>query len=1074
MNLKPKAAASVSGVSLRQAVESNQADVVRDLLSKDSSRAALNRKDGEGRTVLMIASSYGYFDVARMLIEAGAKTHHRNESGESALDLAVESRRSDPGFVPLFTEAGERATVSHLLRAVQASNVPVVKALVAAGIDVNGTDVMPGAFIDPASSEEKRKAHQWSALMLAAYMGNLPALNALLKLGAEVNLRAGNRTAMSVANDAKIIQALIAAGASDFELTGLGNESLEKACLLLDHGARLSMEAGELLLEWAVSKGYMSLASRLLQRGPVTLKTRHYLGPARMKAALTRLIDQIASAEPALLANLSSPIEEAQALISRARANASQPSAAQLASLKDVSVWLEGSTPLIPMRTPNTQRSRAARWPVIHWADGERERILAAEMPSVDAKKADKALLARAGREEEVAPSLLLSATPGVLVPAWNEHALTLVMYSFEGDLPIQPGQVLLLLARHGEAILPGLLLCSRRMLERDHLWERQRRELMEKLALALLHVEHPDIAPVMSSLAWSSVDPKPPGLEATLYGSAIDRSPWWRVGRTWLLRFPEAAARGLLAPALDEKDPHAALARAGLTVLAQSAEGQGAIIDAAAALGGNAVHAAQRILEKPFIPGKLTASSRQTLPSGWRPGALPRPVLVDSGKQIPNEAITALADALTQSSNLVRHPLVARALRDCTRESLADFAWAILQQSIKDESLTKPIHAWMLSALSWFGDDRCAKGLASLIREWPRSNYTVRALRGLEILGDIGTDAAMAQLQSLTMRNRYTPTVAAQVLEAVAAERGFSRDQLDDRSVPTLGLDDQGSMRLNVGGPEIVVTIDEAFTPQVHVAGTKPTAKWPKTVQGSDVAKLKAATEEWKSFVADLKVTAGLQAVRLERAMVKARAWRVPDFLAYCVGQPLLRAPVRGLVWGTRRYSEEGPLKAFVVTDDGGVFEDVDGKSIELEPDSIVQLIHPIELGADLSKWLARWKDLGRGQPIAQLSRKLYRANDDVDGTLFGLRGARIPSGAFRGLLALGWQRDMAGVAGWLEGFRKPTDSGCVWISVDPGIHIDSPGFEETHQTLTIHDFPALSDIEFSEIVREMQTLRQ
>jgi hypothetical protein len=45
----------------------------------------------------------------------------------------------------------------------------------------------------------------------------------------------------------------------------------------------------------------------------------------------------------------------------------------------------------------------------------------------------------------------------------------------------------------------------------------------------------------------------------------------------------------------------------------------------------------------------------------------------------------------------------------------------------------------------------------------------------------------------------------------------------------------------------------------------------------------------------------------------------------------------------------------------------------------------------------------------------------------------------------------------------------GWVRIRVELGIRIDRPDLEETYQILTIDDLPALSEIEFSEIVREM-----
>jgi len=62
----------------------------------------------------------------------------------------------------------------------------------------------------------------------------------------------------------------------------------------------------------------------------------------------------------------------------------------------------------------------------------------------------------------------------------------------------------------------------------------------------------------------------------------------------------------------------------------------------------------------------------------------------------------------------------------------------------------------WMFQALAYLGDDRRAKQLTPIIRDWPASNGQAKALMGLEILAAIGTDTALAQIQAIARKNKY------------------------------------------------------------------------------------------------------------------------------------------------------------------------------------------------------------------------------------------------------------------------------------------------------------------------------
>ncbi|HDL7798857.1 TPA: ankyrin repeat domain-containing protein, partial [Yersinia enterocolitica] len=69
---------------LLRALKSGVGSVVEFHLSRDLSR---NYTDSQGNSPLMITAQSGHIEVCRLLINIGADVEHRNNSGQTALDL---------------------------------------------------------------------------------------------------------------------------------------------------------------------------------------------------------------------------------------------------------------------------------------------------------------------------------------------------------------------------------------------------------------------------------------------------------------------------------------------------------------------------------------------------------------------------------------------------------------------------------------------------------------------------------------------------------------------------------------------------------------------------------------------------------------------------------------------------------------------------------------------------------------------------------------------------------------------------------------------------------------------------
>ncbi len=177
-----------------------------------------NAEVTEGRyrfTPLMAAAQGGRLDIARQLVEAGARPDQRTDDGGSALDVAAADCTA-PDMVRLLLEKGARPTELCLFIAVKHERfqqsqcgLSGLEALIGAGAPVDG----------------RRKTDRMTPLMVAADSNDLQAARVLLKHGADPNLRGGPydfsplRIAVMRAmnkgrpDQLELVNALIAAGA---------------------------------------------------------------------------------------------------------------------------------------------------------------------------------------------------------------------------------------------------------------------------------------------------------------------------------------------------------------------------------------------------------------------------------------------------------------------------------------------------------------------------------------------------------------------------------------------------------------------------------------------------------------------------------------------------------------------------------------------------------------------------------------------------------------------------------------------------------------------------------------------
>lgn len=337
-------------------------------------------------------------------------------------------------------------------------------------------------------------------------------------------------------------------------------------------------------------------------------------------------------------------------------------------------------------------------------------------------------------------------------------------------------------------------------------------------------------------------------------------------------------------------------------------------------------------------------------------------------------------------------------------------------------------------------------------------------AQQALEGLGAIRDDRAIRHIHAVSVKARgKLKKRAEQILVEVCRVRGLSQDELEDRIVPTLGLDENGTMVLDFGARHFTVGFDELLRPFVRDATGMRLAGLPHAGQADDVTKAETAAEKWKLLKHDVHAIGGEQAHRLERAMCDERHWTAAAFATFLVKHPLLGHLARRLVYGANG-------RLFRIAEDG-TYADENDAAVTLDENARVVIVHPATIDeAARAKWQQILADYQVMQPFEQMAREIITLAPEELKTTVTQRfaGSRVKGGALYGLRGRGWE-GRGGVSKRIDKHAVAT------LELDPGVYSFAHAPEDqTVGNLGIlgRTFSALAPIVRAEILRDVDLL--
>jgi predicted DNA-binding WGR domain protein len=496
----------------------------------------------------------------------------------------------------------------------------------------------------------------------------------------------------------------------------------------------------------------------------------------------------------------------------------------------------------------------------------------------------------------------------------------------------------------------------------RDSILANTNKEEAQALLEVLALVRAPEAAAPMLELMLSSKAP--------------------RGARAWLEAHPAHAAAGLLRAAAGQ----GRLAEAAMEFL-RGLKRKGyetlirAEVEAAPSEVAGRIRAAvldyqskeYEPLDGDTTPGwlKSALAGTKAYEGGWvQPSDLPS---ITIGEQCLNpEQTAALMSALQKSTLEKPHPLVTAVKAHADPAALDVFAWRLFELWLSDGA--PPKEKWAMIAVGLLGSDVSALKLTPLVRAWPGESQHQRAVLGLEVLRAIGTDTALMQIHGIAQRVPFKglKAKAAECMEAIAKERGFTRAELEDRIVPDCDLDERGTRTFDFGPRQFQFVLGPGLKPMVRGEDGKLKPNLPAPGVKDDAGLAGEAVVEWKLLKKQVGEVVKIQAFRLEQVMVTGRRWRVEEFEGLLVRHPLMVNLVRLLVWGA--YDAQGKLTGtFRVTEDQS-YADATDETVELAGAASVGIVHPLHLEeGERAAWGELFSDYELVPPFTQLGRALY-----------------------------------------------------------------------------------------------------
>lgn len=234
-----------------------------------------------------------------------------------------------------------------------------------------------------------------------------------------------------------------------------------------------------------------------------------------------------------------------------------------------------------------------------------------------------------------------------------------------------------------------------------------------------------------------------------------------------------------------------------------------------------------------------------------------------------------------------------------------------------------------------------------------------------LLLLGASGTNSAIQFLVATAQRHPL-PSVhalAGALASQVARGKGWTEEDLADRTIPSAGLDERGVLLLDYGPRRFQATLEDSLKLQLWDAAGKAIKALPAPKKGDDPGSVKAAKRALAECREGIRQVRAMWKLRLQEYLRTQKAWPVQDWRSCLLTHPIVGRLLQRLVW----VDEAGRL--FRPSVDGRLL-DAGGQELVIEVGR-VRLAHASLVGPELAQaWLRQGNALGIDWLFNQMDR--------------------------------------------------------------------------------------------------------
>lgn len=269
--------------------------------------------------------------------------------------------------------------------------------------------------------------------------------------------------------------------------------------------------------------------------------------------------------------------------------------------------------------------------------------------------------------------------------------------------------------------------------------------------------------------------------------------------------------------------------------------------------------------------------------------------------------------------------------------------------------------------------------------------------------------------------RTKSIQEEAAKQAQALAERKGWTLDELADRTVPSAGFDEAGELPLDYGSRQFTARLGPDFAVTLTNPDGKEISALPEPRQGDDESLAAQARKSLSAAKKELKSVLPLQRDRLYEAMCTQREWRFEDWDLFLNRHPILRHYGQRLVWANPRDPEA--VRLFRPLPDGSL-TDADDDPVTLSADDRVRLAHGSLLTPEAAiRWKAHLADYAVEPLFGQFPATVFTlpSERESEGELNDFLGHVLGAFRFRSRATkLGYSRGATQDGGWFYEYRR------------------------------------------------------